>query len=353
MELSYLKINKEFDWLFGANHEAPTNQLNFLNKLKHRNMKTQTSNFFKTNEKILFQIKEGTCSRNCPYCYEKGKLKSEMPFVVLEHGFKMLNSLNIREAELIGSEPTEYSRWNDLIKLAKDQNVDLTVYTSGLHLEKLNNDKIKKLILHVMFKPDEKFMQSINNLLDKGKFIYLRINFDAKNLGEKDIVSSFLVQLPEKYHKQVSLKYSFTSKVENSSIEFTDIETLKEIKPKFLKFCQEIHNKFPKITMYAERPIFKCCFTLKEQEEYSYAGLASICNMEYTVYKDGQIALCPTVENLVPKRTMNTPQQLINAIKKIRKNMAKLIKKPSFKDCEKCKFLQDASCQGGCFSYKL
>ena len=309
--------------------------------------------FLKPSEKILFQVKEGMCSRGCPYCYEKGKSKGEMPFEVLEHGFKTLKSLNVDEAELIGSEPTEYSRWDDLVKLADEQNIDLTVYTSGLHLDKLNNNRVKKLILHVMFKPDEKFMGEIKELLDKGQFIYLRVNFDAKNLGEKDIIYSFLEQLPEQYRKQISLKYSFTSKTEDPNIEFTDIDALKELKPEFLEFCEEIHNKFPDVTMYSERPVFKCCFTPEEQKQYSYAGLDSKCNMEYTVYKDGQIALCPPVENLIPKRKMETDKQLVDAVNEIREDMVRLIKKPSFKSCEECDFLQDASCQGGCFSYKL
>jgi len=72
------------------------------------------------------------CSRGCPYCYEKGKSKGEMPFEVLEHGFKTLKSLNVDEAELIGSEPTEYSRWDDLVKLAKEQNIDFIWITDGL-----------------------------------------------------------------------------------------------------------------------------------------------------------------------------------------------------------------------------
>jgi len=316
-------------------------------------MKTTKKNFLLKNEKILFQIKEGICSRSCHYCYESSKLNTEMPFEVLEHGFKILKSLNIKEAELIGSEPTEYSRWNELINLAEALNMDLTVYTSGLHLERLNNKQIKKLILHVMFKATQKFMGAIKELLDNDQFIDLRVNFDPKDLKEKDIVWSFLVQLPRQYLKQVSLKYSFTAKTENPDVEFTDIDALKEIKPEFLKFCEEIHNKFPEVEMYSERPIFKCCFTKEEYEKYFYAGLDGRCNMEYTVYKNGQIGLCPPVETLVPKRTMETGNQFVAAIQELRKNIALLVKKPSFEDCRTCSFLQDFSCQGGCFSYKL
>jgi organic radical activating enzyme len=309
--------------------------------------------FLESNEKILFQIKEGICSRGCSYCYEKRKPIGEMPFDVLEHGLKTLGTLGVNEAELIGSEPTEYSRWDDLITLATEQNIDLTVYTSGLHFDRLNNERVKKLILHIMFKPDAKFMEEIKKLLDKGQFIYLRVNFDATNLGEKDIILSFLEQLPEQYHRQISLKYSFTSKTDDPDIEFTDIDALKKIKPNFLEFCEYLHDKFPSVTMYSERPVFKCCFTPEELEKYSYAGLDFKCNMEYTIYKDGKIGLCPPVENIITKRSVNDEHELVRAINKIREEMNDLVKKPSFESCAKCEFLHDSSCQGGCFSYKL
>ncbi|EKE15870.1 MAG: hypothetical protein ACD_11C00097G0002, partial [uncultured bacterium] len=36
--------------------------------------RTETNSaFLFPNERILFQIKEGMCSRRCVYCYEKGK----------------------------------------------------------------------------------------------------------------------------------------------------------------------------------------------------------------------------------------------------------------------------------------
>ena len=310
-------------------------------------------NFLEPNEKILFQIREGMCSRGCSYCYEKTKPKTEMAFDIIEHGFRMLESLDIKEAELIGSEPTEYSKWDDLIKLARQQGISLIVYTSGLHLNRLDNDVVKELILHVMFKPNIVFMDGIKRLLDRGLFIYLRVNFDVRDLGDKEIIYSFLEQLPQQYHKQISLKYSFTAKTENVTIEYTNIDTFKKIKPKFLEFCEEMHDRYPDVMMCAERPIFKCCFTTEEQKEYSYAGLNSKCWMEYTIYKDGKIALCPPVENLIPKRKIETGEQLVSAIKKIRGNRDKLIKKPSFTVCENCEFRHDASCQGGCFSYKL
>jgi hypothetical protein len=316
--------------------------------------RTETNSaFLFPNERILFQIKEGMCSRRCVYCYEKGKASKEMPFEVLEHGFKMLKSLNIKEAELIGSEPTEYSKWDLLIQLAKENELGLTVYTSGLHLERLDNDQVKGLIMHVMFEPDKAFMEGVMKLLDRGQFIYLRVNFDSEALEEKNIIHSFLNQLPARYHAQVSLKYSFTAKTEDPALKFTDIAAFKRIKPEFLMFCKETHSLFPDVSMYSERPIFKCCFTPEEREDYAYAGLDSRCNMEYTVYKDSLIGLCPPVERLIPKRKIETDSQMIRSISELRREMQKLAKKPSFEECKSCEFSQDASCQGGCFSYKL
>lgn len=276
-----------------------------------------------------------------------------MPFEILEHGFRMLNTLGVNEVELIGSEPTEYSRWESLIQLATDRNISLTVYTSGLHLDRLNSNQVKKLIMHIMFEPDETFMLGVKKLLDGGIFIYLRINFDADNLGEENIIHSFLKQLPHQYHKKISLKYSFTAKTEDSDIKFTDIEALRKIKPEFLSFCKKIHEDFPDVAMYSERPIFKCCFTPEEQASYSYAGLDSRCNMEYTIYKDGLIGLCPPVETLIPKRKIATGEQLIDSVIELRENMNKLIDIPSFKECQGCDYAKNLSCQGGCFSYKL
>jgi hypothetical protein len=75
--------------------------------------------------------------------------------------------------------------------------------------------------------------------------------------------------------------------------------------------------------------------------------------MEYTIYKDGKIGLCPPVENIITKRSVNNENELIRAVNKIREEMNNLVKKPSFKNCAECDFLHDSSCQGGCFSYKI
>lgn len=105
--------------------------------------------------------------------------------------------------------------------------------------------------------------------------------------------------------------------------------------------------------MSAERPVFKCCFNPDEYNKYAYAGLETRCDMEYTFYKDGKIALCPPIETLIKKRKAETKEELLKALELIKKDLIKLVKKPSFKECANCEFLKDETCQGGCFVYKL
>lgn len=304
-----------------------------------------------SKEKVLFQIKEGMCSRRCKYCYEMLKEKAEMPLDVIEKYFKIL-SAETREAELIGSEPTEYSQWNQLIALAEKYRIKLRVYTSGLHLKRLKDEAVSTLILHLVAEPSETFMEEINNILGLGKFIYLRVNFDDNNLSEKESVFSFLRSVKDEYKKQISIKYSFTAKTEFEG-KYFDLQRVKEVKTSLFEFCAEIKKHFPQVSLFSERPLFKCCFSEKELEQHADAGIVFSCDMEYTVYKDGMIALCPPVEKLVRKRKVQDAQSFRRAIREIRKDMHKLFEKPSFPDCYRCKSLKDHSCQGGCFSYKL
>ena len=120
-----------------------------------------------------------------------------------------------------------------------------------------------------------------------------------------------------------------------------------------IDFIKEFKIKYPNTKMLAERAIFPCAFTKEQLKKYSkLGGLRSKCGMEFTIYNNG-IALCPPARDLIKYRKFNSVLEFLKIEKQIRKEMNKIILKPSFDCCKNCNLRENLSCNGGCLGYKL
>lgn len=357
------------------------------------------------DERIGFQIKEGPCSSGCNYCYETppaldlidearsagtisadqlsiGRGSSnrkiaqevsrtpelqrilEMPVEKLLQYFRLLVQSGVNRAFLIGSEPTEHSHFSDILDGAQKEGVDLMVYTSGMHLDKLRHPAVRHIVLHVNEGPDSGFLQRqvtpefinrVHALLDDGVTVDCRSNFSDARMQEAKMVFSFYNALRAEMRDRVKLKYSFTAKTAgDSESSHTTIDSLRAAAPALTSFVDQFRVLYPNTPMTSERPLFRCSFDKETWDKYAALGGFSSqeCDMEFMGYNNG-FALCAPTRNAVPTEMVETVEELQFRIQALRTYATEQARKPSFAECEPCDHRTNGSCQGGCQSYKL
>lgn len=357
----------------------------------------QGDGILKGDEWILFQIKEGPCNAGCDYCYErpvalsllnkaqaKGSLPAldlnqlnnkalagfisqnnktlglEMDVEELANYFLILREAGISRAGLIGSEPTSHSKFNEILDAAQILKIDLMVYTAGMSLKKLIHPTVKQIVLHLDYGwlgtlPSDLYMEKINQLIEQGKLIDLRINFTSAEMPEKTLVFNFYKKLSPHNRSKVLFKYSFSTRVDEDPMSnyFTP-QSLHQAGLLLMSFIDEFKEKFPESYLYSERPLFPCAFSEDQWRTYTdKGGFVSRCYMEYTVYPNSGLALCPPARKLEPGRPIQNAAQLIDRLRELREKVEMVLALPSFPECEPCKHRLNATCQGGCYGYKI
>ncbi len=339
---------------------------------------------------IGFQLKEGPCSAGCSYCYErptalnllkqavregkigdidlsmnnaqlaffisknKDKLGLEFDAKEIEKYFDLLKQVGINRTFFVGSEPTEHSDFSRILDSALKKEIQVLVYTSGTSLQKLNHPAVKFIVLHLSNKiPSGNYMKEINSLIERGKEIHFRVNFSSAEMKEKNLVFSFFSQIKPEFREKVLLKYSFTSKVSGTDLNHFTPSLLKKTVPKIVSFVEEFNKSFPLVKMYSERLLFPCSFPSQVWEKYKDAGgFTSKCEMEFVVYPNSGLVLCPPARNLLKGEKITSAERLRKKIFELKKQFEEISKKPSFDVCKNCEHRINSACQGGCGCYK-
>jgi len=353
-------------------------------------------------ERAGIQIAEGHCSAGCKECYERGarvgileelmergvnlrvqdyvNMDPEVPDVLNDFAFtdpylqlvlktnprdflryfQLCAKVGIRNLFLLGSEPTEHVNFEEILDLANQAGVKLMVYTSGKNLDKLQHTAVDHVVLHVNYGEGVKdgactpeFLKKVDDLLARGVKIDCRVNFSSAKMREKSLISSFYEGIRPEFRQNVLLKYSFNAKAP-FSIDHMTPDRMREVSFDLISFIDEFRVHFPEVSLFAERPIFPCAFPDDVWEKYAkVGGFRPICSMEYTFYQQGGLGLCPPARRVIPRIPVETPDQLREAISKLREQVHEVkFGIPSFPECEECRHRILEVCQGGCSCYK-
>lgn len=285
----------------------------------------------------------------------------EMKAEEIANYLDLLKEAGVDRAFLVGSEPTEHSDFETILDSALNRGMKLLIYTSGASLDKLKHPAVSTIVLHL---DENKFgkgkmsldarMAQVNELLDLGKEIHLRVNFSSPEMTEKVLVFNFYEKLKPRHKSNVLLKYSFTTKVSGSpEISYFTPESLKAVAPKIIGFVDEFKGKLPATPVYSERPLFRCAFSDEEWKRYTKkGGFTAKCEMEFVVYQNAGLAFCPPARGLATGKKIETAQELVERVMDLKKKFDEVSSKPSFKVCVNCKRRINLTCQGGCGGYK-
>jgi organic radical activating enzyme len=151
---------KKFDWLYGADHEAPTNQLN-IKKVKKN--KLEFLDIYQEAD-LIVQV-TGKCNKKCATCYDLlGILKGELVQETYLHSINDLKKGAI--IVLRGGEPTIVVNWFEkFVAPAINKGLRVIIETNGYFISE--ND----------------YSQILSKLTCKN--IFVRISFDKSHTPNK------------------------------------------------------------------------------------------------------------------------------------------------------------------------
>ncbi len=173
---------------------------------------------------------------------------------------------------------------------------------------------------------------------------------------ETGLVFNFLAKLDSQYRNSVRVKYSFSTKVNNTlNLPHFELDTFDTVMvDSFLSFVDRFKDQYPNVMLRAERPLFKCSFSDEQWNKYELkAGLRSTCNMEIAAYPGKKLGLCTVTRELGIMQQIHTADTLCDGIEFLRDHAAKMFQLPSFPQCEPCNLRKELACYGGCSGYKV
>ncbi len=305
---------------------------------------------------VLFNIMSGSCSRNCPNCYDRHVKKEVMQpdvfenYLTLVEAASAISGSNVSpRISTIASKIIEYPYLREYLDSIVKHKLVTSVYVSDLGTVQLMHPAIDLIYFHITNSVSD-IIDTFRGLELAGKRMDLRFNFSAdKSFKEQtDIIYNFIETIG---NDSYLLRYSISSKTLNEeSLHFTP-DNFEHSKNEFFGHLEKLSLTYPNLKFRAERPFFKCIFTQDEIREYSAKfGLTFDCVMEFTVTPNGSCGLCPPVMQFTNSNSIpHSIKEFINELARVKELYKELCLRPSFDRCKKC----TDKCQGGCLSYKF
>ena len=237
------------------------------------------------------------CNIQCPYCYARKNLdwNKIIKYDQIKKIIPMLNKLDKSIISLIGGEPTLHPDFLNIIKLLSKTKHDIHVYTNGIKLDKLLNQKIlsPKITISIHNEAINSGYKNIifNNLikLKKNNFDFL-ITFVFFNCNDKEYID-FFYELKKEFLKNIIVTPVHDYFKNDKEIKyFEKFELFKKENPEIFFATQKNINKKNKNCWYNEIDLkynylkkyfsfyLNNCFLAKNQKNLSTESNSLILN---------------------------------------------------------------------------
>lgn len=308
------------------------------------------------------------CNLKCPYCFANDMIKEDNKTMSVENYIKVLKYLteinHERDVGIIGGEPTLHPQFKDILIESNHcgiaNNVNFILFTNGIELEQYLpyiGDKIKILI-------------NCNNLFDSKQIENLYSTLvHCSNLGW---LLNGKVRLGCNLHLQENQYEWIWTLVEIFDIHFLRCsvvspggqylnwkykkdEYFKQMKPIFLKFCEEAKKRNVKLGLDCGY-IPSCYFSQNELELIQNVSDKQLyeneigCDPVMDITPDLNVVPCfGSYHNAIP---LNFKDKWIGLIRYINYtyNYPKAINNKQG-PCSNCDKLCNLQCQGGCLAF--
>jgi organic radical activating enzyme len=314
------------------------------------------------------------CAKQCSFCFTGVKDKdNEMDFNTI---VKILDEFPEADIRLLGGEPTQYSRFNDVIDLLKSRNRPYYLISNLL----FSKDVCNKILEY----PPEWLMCNGMELNEKNRITLFNNNWDilkdhtqldiAITLSEstdRDTIINYLEWLTTKLGRlqliRIGLDLSGSYLINNKTVGgiindiggFMKTEALKEFPEYIDKYTNETNQNLidhvfnPATLAYNLKfdcQIPPCIFdTSKPTLKFNYSGMSAICNKTAVdVFKGGTAIHCYPASDISIQNVFehNTEMDIAKRLRGIYKTAEK--NELIASECNECDYYLFSHCAGLC-----
>lgn len=329
-------------------------------------MSTDTKMFFKNNLFIpdIAVALTYRCNLHCDYCYVKG-LEKDIPDEISLFDFKKvicwLKKQNRNKIMLFGGEPTQHTKFIEILDLCYKQNLEFCLATNGLFSEEIALRLHRPNVAFVQvnynhpsyYTPNQiVILDRVLSLLKKRRVsLYLRYNI-SQNMDNSNIF-----HVAKKYGaKAIMFGITFQGYSNNK---FLSYENKSEVHDIFIDFLSKAEKN--KINVRFAGPMPRCIFEETEWKNLeANTNLTSVCYPDTVgdffsglriVNPDLSVFACFHIfikaKNLFDFKTL---EQLTRFFKKDINELK--WKKHLYPECKDCDYFMNRKCQGSCLGAK-
>lgn len=299
------------------------------------------------------------CNRNCNYCYARGLLKEFPEDMSMENFKRLVNwhvNQNNKNITLIGGEPTLHPKLGEMIKLLKEKNLPVFIFTNGIFNEKvmkiLENDIIQQY--QVNCDPPKLYSKDNWNLLKR----------NLKNINKNSPKTSLRFNITssnQSFDYIIDLAISVDSKKINFSPTFPNFSSSNEffrIGSGYSEYMIRITEKCLEagIEPFIDQPIPYCFFEKGDRfflsKNANMYGQCGPLNGVYAINPDLSFFPCLSLQIKQLKITQFKDEtEMSNRFHKI----IDFIKwnNTVFDECVECIYFKRRQCQGGCLTHRF
>lgn len=304
----------------------------------------------------------GRCNRLCDYCFAREPLAadrlgaSDMSLEVFEQALDFLIRSGIREARLLGGEPTLHPAFLQLMDRVLERGLRLLVFTGGLisakvleRLEMIGEDRLAVLVNVVPPTEGQPAVMKRQAALFRrlGSRIIL-----GMNITSPAVQLDFLLDLIDRYHLSRHIRLGLAHPVFGGANHYLYPRHYPEVGRRVTAFALDALNRDVKIEW--DCGWVPCMFP---KEGLSALGIVADdvglrCNPILDVMPDGQVIPCYPLailahESLPKEQDASFLRALFTQI--LAKNGAFHL----YKQCACCEWRMRATCTGGCTAAAL
>jgi sulfatase maturation enzyme AslB (radical SAM superfamily) len=310
------------------------------------------------------------CNLNCEYCFVEKQSGPNARNITMENFakyIKFLKNNGIREAKLLGGEPTLHPKFKAIVKYLNSDDFfeKILIFTNALSL---NEEMVDEII-----SPKVSFLVNYNKEEDIGKenfkktsdnIDYLVGEYNKHNSGHR-VTLGINISEPDFDYKYIvdksqelgldNIRYSLTVPTKINE-DYVSIKEYEKFIPGILEFFKYANRRNIRLSIDCNN-IPKCLF---EKEELLEVILGNndmcerkYCTMPLDIDMDLNVTRCFPFKNRfeVNLEDFNDMGELVDyfgsRIDKYRFN------EPTFKECVDCELFKERLCQGGCLIYKF
>lgn len=341
---------------------------NYSKSIKHIERAVNLYGEHSTSKQIIF-CPTYSCNINCSYCYAKDWKKSFKEEMSKEELIKFLNLLkkqNYNHILLGGGEPTVYTYFIELLKKAKELDINIILTSNTFYSEKIQEYISPEYVQFLVAHYDQDYMQ--NNKVLKQKFIS---NIKTAKDNKLEIILRYTLTkksnseewqqliLLAKDNNIDTINYAFAFKNINNDNEFVDLEFYKSKKfeKNYFNFINDC--KQSNIKLRLSKPIPLCIFSndtlrnliLTDVVRSSCAAFLRNYTQNITVNPDFSTFPCNAIFKRGPNFTDFNDIKLLG--EHYKNEIDQLLYKPYIKECLDCFFYYKGFCHGTCLVNKV